>query len=288
MTAGRFQRRSYIQNEPTPFYPGFSLEYTGPSYQHREFLGRLLMTDRAYSMVITIPAFFTGLYQEQRTFQHMLISALPAGRLPDVGCGDGQFVHLVAQQGWQGTGIDSDSTAVESGRKKHGLNLIAGDFQTANFASGDFDVVTMCHVIEHLPDPVACLDKCRRLLKVGGRLVVTTPNLRSLGHQRFGRNWRGLEPPRHLHIFAPNTLAECARRAELTVVRTGSTAVNADYLAKASLAIEKAAAPASGAITRTRFRDMLGAAAFQYREHFALRRDPDLGEEAFLVAERGA
>jgi 2-polyprenyl-3-methyl-5-hydroxy-6-metoxy-1,4-benzoquinol methylase len=175
--------------------------------------------------------------------------------------------------------------AIEGARRKYGLNLITGDFQTAYFASGEFDAVTMAHVIEHVPDPIACLSKCRQLLKSGGRLVVTTPNFGSLGHQRFGQNWRGLEPPRHLHIFAPKTLAECARRADLIVVSTGSTAVNADYLAKESLAISKAAAIKTGAVAHAGIRDALAAAAFQYREYFALRRGPDLGEEVFLVAE---
>jgi SAM-dependent methyltransferase len=170
-----------------------------------------------------------------------------------------------------GTGIDFDANATESGHKKYGLDLIAGDFQTADFDSGGFDAVTLSHVIEHVPDPVACLDKCRQILKPGGRVVLLTPNFLSLGHHRFGRDWRGLEPPRHLHIFSPDALAECARRAGLTVVRSGSTAVNADYLAKTSLAIRRSSNGATGTAAATRLGYVLAAAAFQYREHFALR-----------------
>jgi 2-polyprenyl-3-methyl-5-hydroxy-6-metoxy-1,4-benzoquinol methylase len=69
-----------------------------------------------------------------------------------------------------------------------------GDFQAARLDGGDFDAITMSHVIEHVPDPLASLDKCRRLLRLGGYLVLSTPNVRSLGHQRFGQSWRGLEP----------------------------------------------------------------------------------------------
>jgi SAM-dependent methyltransferase len=144
----------------------------------------------------------------------------------------------------------------------------------------------MSHVIEHVPDPVACLDKCRRLLKPGGRLVVSTPNIRSRGHLEFKQSWRGLEPPRHLQIFAPELLGECARRAGLKVLRTGSTAVNADYISNASLATKHAPPDAPGVGGGWDLRYALPAILFQYREHFALRQDPDAGEEAFLCAER--
>ena len=148
------------------------------------------------------------------------------------------------------------------------------------------NVVLSRHVIEHVPDPIACLEKCRRLLKPGGRLVVTTPNVRSLGHQTFKGAWRGLEPPRHLHIFPHHLLGECARRAGLKVIRTGSTAVNADYIISATMAIANAAPGTSQIGGGWDARYALKAIAFQYREHFALRRNPDLGEEAFLIAER--
>jgi 2-polyprenyl-3-methyl-5-hydroxy-6-metoxy-1,4-benzoquinol methylase len=238
----------------------------------------------AGSAAFAISAVFTGLYREQRKFARMLLGDFPPGRLLDVGCGDGQFLHQMAKDGWRGTGIDFDGAAIESGRQKYGLNLSVGDFQTADFETDGFDAVTMSHVIEHVPDPVACLEKCRRVLRPGGRLVVSTPNVRSLGHERFRQNWRGLEPPRHLHIFTANLLGECARRAGLAVVRTGTTAVHADYLANASLAIERASA--EGGIARARMRYALAAFAFQQREHLALRRNAHLGEEAFLIAER--
>jgi 2-polyprenyl-3-methyl-5-hydroxy-6-metoxy-1,4-benzoquinol methylase len=239
---------------------------------------------RACSAACEVPALFTGLHQERRKFASMLLGGLPPGRLLDVGCGDGHFLHRMAKGGWQGTGIDFDGTAIECGRKKYGLNLEVGDFQTANFGIEGFDAVTMSHVIEHVPDPMACLEKCRQLLRPGGRLVLSTPNVRSLGHKSFKQNWRGLEPPRHLHLFTASLLAVCARRAGLAVVSAGSTAVHADYLANASLAIERAAA--EGGTARARMRYAVPAFAFQQREHLALRRDSHLGEEAFLIAER--
>jgi len=240
----------------------------------------------AYWTGIRVPAFLTGIYQERQQFVHMFLRDLPPGRLFDAGCGDGQFLHLMMRRGWQGTGVDFDAAAIETGKKKYGLDLQVGDFQTVPIEDGVFDAVTMSHVIEHVPDPVACLDKCRRLLRPGGRLVVTTPNVRSLGHQTFKGAWRGLEPPRHLHIFPHHLLGECARRAGLKVVRTGSTAVNADYIISATMAIANAPPGTSEIGGGWDARYALKAIAFQYREHFALKRNPDLGEEGFLIAQR--
>jgi SAM-dependent methyltransferase len=240
----------------------------------------------AYWTGIRIPALVTGIYQERREFVQMFLRGRTPGRLFDAGCGDGQFLYLMQQHGWQGKGVDFDAAAIETGKKKYGVDLAVGDFQTVPIEESTFDAVTMSHVIEHVPDPVACLDKCRRLLKPGGRLVVSTPNVRSLGHQTFKAAWRGLEPPRHLHIFPHHLLGECAKRAGLKVIRTGSTAVNADYIISATMAIANAPAGTSQIGGGWDPRYALKAIAFQYKEHFALRRNPDLGEEGFLIAER--
>ena len=70
------------------------------------------------------------------------------------------------------------------------------------------------------------------------------------------------------------------------VVRTGSSAVNADYLSNASIAVEKAPPEARGIGGGWDVRYALSSIAFQYREHFAMSGNPDAGEEAFLIAER--
>jgi SAM-dependent methyltransferase len=276
--------------DPTPLEEDLGLAYQ-TYYTHAEPASRgggllYAICSKAYWTGIAIPATLTGLSRERQQFVRMFLGNLPPGRLLDVGCGDGQFLHLMAGLGWKGSGLDFDAAAIEAGKRKYGLDLKVGDFQSADLKDGNFDAITMSHVIEHVPEPIASLKKCRDLLRPGGRLVVSTPNIRSLGRQKFKQDWRGLEPPRHLHIFAPNLLAECARRAGLKVIRAGSTAVNADYAVNASMALQNAPEGGSGIGGGWNIRYAPAAVAFQYWEHFALKNNPDAGEEAYLIAER--
>ncbi len=71
--------------------------------------------------------------------------------------------------------------------------------------------------VEHVHDPISLLVACYQALKPGGRLVLLTPNVDSLGHKLLGEDWRGLEPPRHLYLFSKQTLSMSVRRALFSI-----------------------------------------------------------------------
>ena len=140
----------------------------------------------------------------------------PNGRLLEVGSGNGATLETLANLGWDVEGVDFDPAAVECGIKR-GLRVRQGTLAELKLLSASFDVIVSSHVIEHLPDPSDFLRECHRLLKPGGHLVAITPNLESWGHRIYGADWRGLEPPRHLHIFTMNSLATISVKAGLRV-----------------------------------------------------------------------
>jgi SAM-dependent methyltransferase len=136
----------------------------------------------------------------------------PGGRLLDVGCGDGAFAAQMAALGWRSEGIDPDAAAI-AGARAAGVEVTEGTLAAVDDAdhAGVYDAITLSHVIEHLHDPAAELDRVRRLLRPGGVAWIATPNLESLGHRRFGRDWLGLDPPRHLVLFTRASLERLLR-----------------------------------------------------------------------------
>jgi len=164
------------------------------------------------------------------------LHAVPGGRLLDIGCGTGEWLLWMRRLGWQVEGLDFDERAVKVANQL-GLSVRLGSLEQQQFPDGTFDAVTMSHVIEHVPDPVHTLRECARILSPGGKLFLWTPNARSLGHRTFGRNWRGLEPPRHLHIFSPRSVRALLSKADFantSVCTRNSTSILAASMALVS------------------------------------------------------
>ena len=156
----------------------------------------------------------------------LAVAELPPGegrRLLDVGCGSGAFLSGMRRRGWDVVGVEPDLVAADAARRS-GLDVRDGMLTDAAFADDSFDAIVLSHVIEHVHDPIGLLRECHRVLRPGGTLVIMTPNLTSVGHRRFGADWRGLEPPRHLHIFSVDALARCVERVALEVSRVRTSA----------------------------------------------------------------
>jgi SAM-dependent methyltransferase len=114
-------------------------------------------------------------------------------------------------------GVEVDEAAARKARR-FSPRVHAGDLVEAPFAPGEFDCVSAFHVLEHVPDPVTAVARMLGWLAPGGLLIVEVPNAGGLGARLFGRAWSGLELPRHLSHFTPETLERVAARAGGRVV----------------------------------------------------------------------
>jgi 2-polyprenyl-3-methyl-5-hydroxy-6-metoxy-1,4-benzoquinol methylase len=148
----------------------------------------------------------------------MCLPALPGGKLLEIGCGNGAFLARMHRLGWNVCGLDTDPAAVSWGKQVYGLDLICGTVDSLKLPENSYDVITMNHVIEHVHDPGGLLRECRRILRPGGKLILTTPNAGSFGHKLFEGDWRGLEPPRHFMIFSMQNIEQCTKRSNLETV----------------------------------------------------------------------
>ncbi len=129
------------------------------------------------------------------------------GRLLDFGCGGGSYLRRMADHGWQVTGLDAAVGAVERIQNELGLPALAGTLPHPDLVPASFDVVTMWHSLEHVHAPRDILREAFRLLVPGGQLIVAVPNRASWAARAFGPDWFGLDLPRHLTHFTPDTLA---------------------------------------------------------------------------------
>lgn len=146
-------------------------------------------------------------------------SLLQGRRLLDVGSSYGFFLDVGRQRGWEGTGVEVSRTAATFARQTYGLHVIHGTLDEARLPADSFDLVTIRHVLEHVPDPAGLIAEARRLLAPGGVMLVAVPNMESLAYRLVGRNWWWLDPPTHLWYFSSRTLAVFLARHGLVPVR---------------------------------------------------------------------
>ena len=212
------------------------------------------------------------------------LSARRGGRLLDIGCGSGELLNGMRRLGWEAEGTDSDPKAVEIARGKSLKVHLCGTPAELQLASGTFDAVVMSHVIEHLSDPLALLRESHRLLNPGGSLVIVTPNGRSLGHRFYGANWRGLDPPRHLHVFSPQSMRVLLGEAGFRDVRLATTIRGADFYFTSSRALQQAQLPVTAA--EQRWRERIWGQAMLGVEWGWLKFEDEVGEEIAVVARR--
>jgi SAM-dependent methyltransferase len=136
-----------------------------------------------------------------------------SGRLLDFGCGAGAFARWMSQHGFEVVGLEPFSLGEET--RETNLRLVRKPLADAAPELGQFDVITLWHVLEHLKEPVETLRTLGSLLAPGGSFIISVPNFGSLQAKLFGGGWFHLDPPRHLIHFEPATLTDCLARAGL-------------------------------------------------------------------------
>ena len=268
--------------DPIPVEEDISKAYT-KYYTHAESAVRetdfFNMLQNGVSRVLAI---VNPVRRERERLSLMYLDEIKPGKLLDVGCGNGLRLARLRALGWDVVGQDIDPQAVSYARETFGLEVHLGRLKDIGFPGMSFDAITLNHVIEHAHDPVKLLGECQRILRTGGHLVVVTPNSESFAHKHFGAVWRGLEPPRHIHVFSPKTLSAAATRAGLTVCRTSTTVANATTFWRGSMMIRNGGMDTSiwtgRSLTRVR------ALGYLYRSKFEHVRDTDSGEECVVRA----
>lgn len=202
------------------------------------------------------------------------------GRLLDIGCGDGSFMEFMNRYGWETSGIDFDPKAINTAKLKN-INVKLGTLEEQKFSDNYFDVITLSHVIEHVYDKVKLLKECYRILKPGGKVVVSTPNTQSLCHNKFKENWRGLEPPRHIHLFSPQTIVNMVKKSGFYKFKVFTNCRGVRYIYRTSSLMQQNRDPNENDILLK-----VMARLFSFLECALIKIRVECGEELIIIAHK--
>ncbi len=139
-----------------------------------------------------------------------------SGKILDVGCGTGAFLSVMKEKGWAVTGIEPDDDARTIATQTFGVDpLPAEDFYT--LPDDSFDAITLWHVLEHVHDLHAYMEKLRSMLKGKGKIFIAVPNYTSVDASIYGPFWAAYDVPRHLYHFSPLSVQQLAESHALRI-----------------------------------------------------------------------
>lgn len=175
----------WLQNAPQPTEMG---QHYGPSYD------RLIIEAGETSP------------ERWEARRRVLARFKSGGALLDLGCSSGAFLKTLKGQAWDLYGIEMSENAARMAEARSGAKVFVGDIMEAPFPEQSFDAITCFDVLEHVYEPKKVMERVFRLLKSGGVFYVYIPNIDSGEARLFGSYWYGLELPRHLSHFSPDSL----------------------------------------------------------------------------------
>ena len=124
------------------------------------------------------------------------------GRILDIGAGTGDFLLECKNQNWEILGIEPNDKAKGIAV---GKGIKFGD-TIEKLESNSFDVITMWHVLEHVPDVEHQVAELKRLLKPSGTIIIAVPNFKSYDAKYYKEFWAAYDVPRHLWHFSKTAI----------------------------------------------------------------------------------
>ena len=150
-------------------------------------------------------------------------------KLLDVGCGTGDFLKIAKVNQWTVCGIEPNIQArAIANKKSEGAVFDITHLQTLTPES--FDVITLWHVLEHLPNLEGHMNTLEALLKPNGRLIIAVPNYKSYDANYYKSFWAAFDVPRHLWHFSQTAVDILVRRHGMIVQQTAPMLFDAYYV----------------------------------------------------------
>lgn len=143
-------------------------------------------------------------------------------RALDIGCFTGSFLLMLKKRGYDVTGIELQDEAVELARKRLPGRVFALDVIKDKLPSGNYDLISMLGLIEHVKDPNLLIKKCKSLLNSDGFMLIQTPNSASMPARMLKKYWPPFSPVEHIHLFSKYALIKLLEKNGLEVIYASS------------------------------------------------------------------
>jgi 2-polyprenyl-3-methyl-5-hydroxy-6-metoxy-1,4-benzoquinol methylase len=188
-------------------FPQPSIEDLGKYYESVDYISH---TDSKRSL-------FEKLYHFIKTIalnnKLDLINSLQPdkGKILDIGAGTGDFLSAAKKGGWQTIGVEPSEKAKTIATNK-GVSFVD---KTAVLENNSFDVISMWHVLEHVPDLDKQIKELKRLLKPTGTLIIAVPNFKSFDAKHYGKFWAAYDVPIHFWHFSKTAIKLLFEKEEM-------------------------------------------------------------------------
>lgn len=140
-------------------------------------------------------------------------------KLLDVGCGTGDFLKTAQNDNWEVSGIEPNETARKIANQKT-KGVVFGPEKLQEYPESSFEIITLWHVLEHLPKLEDQLSLFKKLLKQNGTLIIAVPNYNSFDAKYYKNFWAAYDVPRHLWHFNQESIAKIFATINMKVVKT--------------------------------------------------------------------
>ena len=209
------------------------LLYTMPR-PDKDKIGAYYKSEAYYSHQENKKGFIPKVYERVKSINlkhkyRLATNGMQPGKLLDIGCGVGDFLHTAEMHGWECIGVEPSEDAKTIAQKRMKGKIIVSE-ELEGFPDGAFDVITMWHVLEHVDDLKWQVAQLQRLVKPSGRVVIAVPNYKSYDGQFYKEHWAAYDVPRHLNHFNRITLSKIFKTSGLELVKMDKLKWDAYYI----------------------------------------------------------
>lgn len=187
--------------------PQPSLENLGKYYESEDYISH---TDNKRSLFEKLYHFIKSIALKNKL---NLINSLQSnkGRILDIGAGTGDFLSVAKNDGWKTIGVEPNDKAKAIAKNK-GVSFVE---KTSELENHSFDVISMWHVLEHVPDLDKQIKELKRLLKPTGTLIIAVPNFKSFDAKHYGKFWAAYDVPIHFWHFSKTAIQLLFEKEEM-------------------------------------------------------------------------